>query len=385
MLRRKTNGREDADSVKPDRKKTSEDSGVPDVTVSQRSCWAVVFFWTKVLLFIIFIPAFLNYASLQREGQALSPTGAQLIDIGLGQKIHLFCKGYGRPVVVLDAPAGMSSDIWYHVQESLSLSTKVCTYDRVGLGFSRRTLQNETTGTEKVWGISTTGRMVDDLHRLVKAADIATPFILIGSELGTLNGRFYSHIHDTQVSDLVLIDPIPEDVFEEEKWKQFWYSHLVPSLQMMQFSAAAGLSRLLIILGMLKPLIQGDGVSEEILQLQKYLLCNPAHQSAAVDEHFFLNESASQVREISRYEPLSSKTSVHVITGESFDDQLPSDLNQVSVVAELQSKFLERSYPSANHIQIRGADRHMIYKNPSSVIKHLHKLVSQRQSNQQRQ
>lgn len=46
------------------------------------------------------------------------------------------------------------------------------------------------------------------------------------------------------------------------------YSHLVPSLQMMQFSAAAGLSRLLIILGMLKPLIQGDGVSEEILQLQ---------------------------------------------------------------------------------------------------------------------
>lgn len=25
-----------------------------------------------------------------------------------------------------------------------------------------------------------------------------------------------------EVSDLVLIDPIPEDVFEEEKWQQFW-------------------------------------------------------------------------------------------------------------------------------------------------------------------
>ncbi|KAI2654960.1 hypothetical protein H4Q32_017259 [Labeo rohita] len=219
MLRRRTNGREDADSVKPDRKKTTEDSGV---NVSQRSCWTVVSFWVKVLLFIIFTPAFLNYASLQREGQVLSATGAQMIDIGLGQMIHLLCKGHGRPVVVLDAPAGMSSDVWYYVQESLSLSTKVCTYDRVGLGFSRRTLQNETTGTEKVWGLSTTGRMVDDLHRLVKAADIATPFILIGSELGTLNGRFYSHIHDTQVSDLVLIDPIPEDVFEEEKWQQYW-------------------------------------------------------------------------------------------------------------------------------------------------------------------
>ncbi|KAL0171438.1 hypothetical protein M9458_031749, partial [Cirrhinus mrigala] len=55
------------------------------------------------------------------------------------------------------------------------------------------------------------------------------------------------------------------------------------------------------------------------------------------------------------------------------------------VLAELQSKFLERSYPNANHIRIRGADRHMIYKNPTSLIKHLHKLVSQRQPNQQRQ
>lgn len=25
-----------------------------------------------------------------------------------------------------------------------------------------------------------------------------------------------------QVSDLVLIDPIPEDVFEEEQWKDYW-------------------------------------------------------------------------------------------------------------------------------------------------------------------
>ena len=38
--------------------------------------------------------------------------------------------------------------------------TQVCTYDRMGLGFSKRLMQNETTGTEKVWGMSTTGRWV---------------------------------------------------------------------------------------------------------------------------------------------------------------------------------------------------------------------------------
>lgn len=40
-------------------------------------------------------------------------------------------------------------------------------------------------------------RMVDDLHRLVQAAEIATPFILVGAELGALNSRFYTHVYDT--------------------------------------------------------------------------------------------------------------------------------------------------------------------------------------------
>ncbi|XP_037390041.1 uncharacterized protein si:dkey-122a22.2 isoform X2 [Pygocentrus nattereri] len=277
----------------------------------------------------------------------------------------------------------MSSDVWYHVQESISQATKVCAYDRVGLGFSWRVMENQTTGMEKVWRSSTTGRMVDDLHRLVKAAEIATPFILVGSELGALNGRFYSHIHDAQVLDLVLISPIPEDVFEEEKWQQYWYTHLVPTLQMMQLSAAAGVSRLLLILGLLQPTLRGDDVTEAVVQRQKYLLSNPAHQSSAVDEHFFLNESASQVRDISKFKPLSSSTSVTVIVGDSFDEELPAHLNQV--FAELQRKALERAYPQAHRIHIQGADRRMIYKKPSSVSKHLLELVSKRQTKQQRQ
>ncbi|KAL6108773.1 uncharacterized protein ACO6RY_12045 [Pungitius sinensis] len=335
----------------------------------------------KCLLVIIFVPPFLNYASLQREGQMLLPKDGQIVDVGLGQKMHLLCKGQGQPVVILDAPTGMSSEVWFHVQESVATLTKVCTFDRMGLGFSRRLLPNETTGTEKVWGVSTTGRMVDDLHRLLQAAAIAKPFILVGSELGALNGRFYSHIHDVQVSDLVLIDPIPEDAFEDEQWTQYWYGKLLPSLQARQFSAATGLSRMLLILGVIEPTLKEGNVSEEVIQRQKYLLSNPAHQSSAVDEHYFVNESASQVRDITKYKPLSSSTSVSVITGDYFDQQIPEHLNRM--VAELQKKFLEESYPSANHIHIKGADRRMIYKKPSAISQHLRKLVSRRQAKQQ--
>ncbi|XP_032373756.1 uncharacterized protein si:dkey-122a22.2 isoform X1 [Etheostoma spectabile] len=334
----------------------------------------------KCLLLIIFIPPFLNYASLQREGQVLLPKDGQMVDVGLGQKMHLLCKGQGQPVVILDAPAGMSSDVWLHVQESVATLTKVCTYDRMGLGFSKRLMQNETTGTEKVWGMSTTGRMVDDLHRLLQAAEIARPFILVGSELGTLNGRFYSHIHDVQVSDLVLIDPIPEDVFEDDQWKEYWCGKagaLAPN-QAVVCGYRAG--RMLIILGVIEPTIKAK-MSQEVIQRQKYLLSNPAHQSSAVDEHYFLNESAAQVRDITQFKPLSSRTSVSVITGDSFDQQIPEHLNQM--VAKLQKTFLEESYPSANHIHIKGADRRMIYKKPSAIGQHLRKLVNRRQAKQQ--
>ncbi|XP_008277405.1 uncharacterized protein LOC103355395 [Stegastes partitus] len=365
-----------ANKKNPDQRPQSQAEGKGRVSYS-----SVLINIGKCLLLIIIIPPFLNYASLQREGQMLLPKDGQIVDVGLGQKMHLLCKGRGSPVVILDAPTGMSSDIWFHVQESVATLTKVCTYDRMGLGFSKRLMQNETTGTEKVWGMSTTGRMVDDLYRLLEAAAIAKPFILVGSELGALNGRFYSHIHDVQVSDLVLIDPIPEGVFEEDQWKEYWYGKLLPSFQARQFSAATGLSRMLIILGAIEPTIKGQNVSEEVIQRQKYLLSNPAHQSSAVDEHFFLNESAAQVRDITKFKPLSSRTSVSVLTGDSFDEQLPEHLNQM--VAKLQKRFLKESYPSANHIHIKGADRRMIYKKPSAISQHLRKLVNQRQARQQ--
>ncbi|KAI1894121.1 hypothetical protein AGOR_G00112560 [Albula goreensis] len=383
MLRKRTAAvDENEGNLKIDKKKAPRATGVSD-NETRKGVWSAVISFGQVLLLIIFVPPFLNYASLQREGQMLQPEGGLSVDIGLGQKIHLMCKGHGQPVVMLDAPTGMSSDVWFHIQEEVSRLTRVCTYDRVGLGFSKQAIQNETTGMEKVWRLSTTGRMVDDLHRLIKSAEIATPLILVGSELGSLNGRFYSHIHDSEVSDLVLIDPIPDDLFEEDQWRQYWYMNLVPSLQVMQFSAATGLNRMFIILGLMQPALRGEGVSQVLEQRQKYYLSNPAHQSSAVDEHFFLNESVSQVKEISKYKPLSSRTSVSVITGESFDEQLPSHLNQL--VAKLQKKCLEQLYPTAQHIRVYGADRRMIYKNPSAISEHLTKMIAQRQSKQQSQ
>ncbi|KAG7257493.1 hypothetical protein CRUP_006732 [Coryphaenoides rupestris] len=231
----------------------------------------------------------------------------------------------------------------------------VCAYDRMGLGFSKRALQNESSGTEKVWAPSTTGRMVDDLHRLLRGAEIDGPYVLVGSELGALNARFYSHIHDA-------------------------YGELLASLQARQLSAATGLSRMLLILGVMETPVLGDGVAEDVVQRQKYFLSNPAHQSSAVDEHYFLNESAAQVRDMSRFKPLTARMSVSVMTGESFDSHIPEHLNQM--VAKLQNKLVGESYPWAGHAGTGGADRRAIYRRPSAVSQHLRSVVRQRQASQ---
>ncbi len=38
----------------------------------------------------------------------------------------------------MDSPIGMNSDIWLPIQDKLSKMTKVCVYDRAGLGMSER-------------------------------------------------------------------------------------------------------------------------------------------------------------------------------------------------------------------------------------------------------
>lgn len=57
------------------------------------------------------------------------------------------------------------------------------------------------------------------------------------------------------------------------------YSKVLPSLQARQFSAATGLSRLLIILGVIEPTIKGENVSEEVIQRQVRQMHAPRTQT----------------------------------------------------------------------------------------------------------
>jgi hypothetical protein len=109
--------------------------------------------FVKYGLLMIIIPPIINYAALNRE-QAIMAEHGLPYDVGYGQKLFLSCKGQGLPTVVMDAPMGLNSDIWLPLQQMLSAITKVCVYDRAGLGMSERPLEpspnkSDTAATTK--------------------------------------------------------------------------------------------------------------------------------------------------------------------------------------------------------------------------------------------
>jgi pimeloyl-ACP methyl ester carboxylesterase len=122
------------------------------------------------------------------------PHPGRLVDVGSHQ-LHIHCTGRGMPVVVLEAPAGGLSASWTRVQEPLARVTRVCSYDRSGLGWSER-------GDDPYDPAHTP----DELRALLDGARERPPFIVVGDGLGAAFARAFAARFDDVTEALVLLD-----------------------------------------------------------------------------------------------------------------------------------------------------------------------------------
>jgi pimeloyl-ACP methyl ester carboxylesterase len=120
----------------------------------------------------------------------------QLVDIGEGRKMNLFCMGQGSPTVVFDSGLSDWSSIWALVQPGVAAHARACTYDRAGMGYSSPS--NEPRSPIAI---------VEDLHTLIRTAKIDTPVVLVGHSLGGFNMKLYAALYPEEVAGLVLVDP----------------------------------------------------------------------------------------------------------------------------------------------------------------------------------
>src|SRR5438067_12356419 len=98
--------------------------------------WAKrIFASFMVVLILAGITGAAYQAIASRRELATNPPPGELEDIG-GYRLHIWCMGTGSPAVILDT--GLSGSLlgWAVVQPEVAKFTRVCSYDRAGMGFS---------------------------------------------------------------------------------------------------------------------------------------------------------------------------------------------------------------------------------------------------------
>jgi pimeloyl-ACP methyl ester carboxylesterase len=80
------------------------------------------------------------------------------------------------------------------------MTTRVCFYDRAGLGQS---------GDRPAGITPTTAQVADELHRLLEGAKLVGPYVLGGWSIGGFDVRYYQHRYPAEVAGLVVVDGTP--------------------------------------------------------------------------------------------------------------------------------------------------------------------------------
>ncbi len=205
----------------------------------------------------------------EARDRRFNPMPGRLFDVD-GVKMHIDCTGEGTPAVVLDAGLGDTYISWRKVQPLIAKFTRVCSYDRTGLGYSDPSPQPRTSKN-----------IAEELHALLRAAGIVPLYVLVGHSMGGFDVRLYASLYRSEVAGMVLVDsshPEQENRVSPEVGQLDRSALRVAEL--LEFTAPFGVRRLLGLCG-------GDAITHAAV-------CNWHSARTGVEELRAFSESASQ-------------------------------------------------------------------------------------------
>jgi pimeloyl-ACP methyl ester carboxylesterase len=233
--------------------------------------------WTKRIFVVpggFLVIATLSCGTFQwlatRQDLAATPPPGQLVDIG-GYGLHLWCTGDGAPAVILDAGLGGTSAGWGFVQPDVARFTRVCSYDRAGMGYS-------DSGPSP----RTARRIAKELAELLAGSGIAGPVVLVGESIAGFNVRMFASDHPEHAAGLVLVDASHEDD-----------AHEVPGIaRFVPLLSTIGVFRLLgVSFG--QPI---ESLAPSVRQYARATMFRASGYQAAADEIIHIRETISEVK-----------------------------------------------------------------------------------------
>jgi pimeloyl-ACP methyl ester carboxylesterase len=232
------------------------------------------------------------------------PAPGRLIDVG-GFQLHLNCSGAGSPAVVLDAALGGSSISWSLVQPAISARTRVCSYDRAGLGWSDAGPMPRTAG-----------RVADELRRLLDAGGVPPPYVLVGHSYGGLVMRILAGRYRNDVAAVILVDPAhPEDWVNPAPKEQIKIDRGVRLCEYGTSAARIGLARVVSALAELGAIPAARGLAR------------------IVSRGWLSREDEGLLAPLWKLPPAVRQPLRHVWTQPRFYDALRSHIDSISISA----------------------------------------------------
>ena len=206
------------------------------------------------------------------------PLVGQLVDVG-GYRLHISCAGTGNPIVVIDSGVGDWSTSWVGVQTEVAKTTKVCIYDRAGYGWSEAGPQPRTSQ-----------QFVKEMYALLKKADIAGPYLLVGHSLGGLTVQLFAYEYSDEVVGAVLVDSLnPGNVPRNSTTVRTRDRSTFSADSVLPLLARIGIMRFSVRpLGFIPPL------SPEVEKAKLAFLSRPVYFQTLQDEYRAFPESLAQ-------------------------------------------------------------------------------------------
>jgi len=198
--------------------------------------------WIGALVCVLLVPltGWLYEAYARNRDRSLFQPPGRLVAANQ-RNLHLLCAGSGSPTIVFESSGFGNSLSSREARTKLSNVTSVCSYDRMGLGWS-----------DPGPSLITAGMLSSDLTALTQNASIQPPLIIVASSIGGLTAELFARQHPERVVGLVFLDAATSEMFPR----------LVPLIESTNFRLACaaarvgghfGLIRLLDPFGLRKP------------------------------------------------------------------------------------------------------------------------------------
>ena len=152
------------------------------------------------LLLITIVGSIYQWRASIHDRQEYPP--GQFVDLG-DHQIHLYCTGSGSPTVILESGSINTYLTWTKVQPKVAEFTRVCSYDRAGLGWSSPIDEPQRSSD-----------IAKRLYQLLNKAEIKPPYVLAGHSRGGLHVRTFNSAFPETVLGLILIDSAHEQQYK---------------------------------------------------------------------------------------------------------------------------------------------------------------------------